>query len=149
MDHEAAVRAGRLLLRLSSDRVAQGASANPFCKGQLQPACDDWAMFSADRRKDRCPNTCLVLESFIAAVANRLLRNSSMVDDSYYSHSLVFSGRCFLNNKVLIDIHFIEYSQILLVPTSFHFVLGDVFLTKLLLLRFQVHHKNRILDTDL
>ena len=81
VDHSReALVAGYLLIA-----CAQGACPpTHFGKGQLQPACDGLGnvlqlMESADRGKDRVPRHGFeCLESFIAAVANRLLRNSSM-----------------------------------------------------------------------
>ena len=86
MDYEAAVRAGEALVAgYLLIACAQGACPpTHFGKGQLQPACDGLGnvlqlMESADRGKDRFPtNGFEYLESFFAAVANRLLRNSSM-----------------------------------------------------------------------
>ena len=86
MDYEAAVRAGEALV-VGYLLIASAQGACPpthFGKGQLQPACDGLGnvlqlMESADRGKDRVPKHGFkCLESFIAAVANRLLRNSSM-----------------------------------------------------------------------
>ena len=86
MDYEAAVRAGEALV-VGYLLIACALGACPpthFGKGQLQPACDGLGnvlqlMESADRGKDRVQRHGFeCLESFIATVANRWLRNSSM-----------------------------------------------------------------------
>ena len=130
--HEAAVRAGTgYFMGLAVDHsrealvagyllIATTQSACPpthFVKGQLQPACNGLG------------NVFRLIDERIASqqMALSIWKVSSppsqigcygihqWVDDSYYSHSLVSQWRGgFLNNRVLIDIHFyLNDSQIL------------------------------------